>query len=169
MKRLILLIALCVVATSLMAQTAVQDTTVAEPKASIQGTILDTIYSHIDADSAHLVTFTQDPRIMQLVNRKYSTSVTIAHKSKVFLRGCRVQVFSSNDPKQGKVQAQQMAARMRTAFPEVNVYLTYMAPFWKVRMGNFIDRETANQLANSIRRAYPSLRGDIYIVPDNVR
>jgi hypothetical protein len=82
--------------------------------------------------------------------------------------GFRVQVFSSNIPKDAKTEAFAMQDAVLEALPNVPVYIVYSAPFWKVRVGNCKTRIEAQALMQQISNALPQVKQDLYIVRDSI-
>ena len=82
--------------------------------------------------------------------------------------GYRVQVFSSNTQRTAKNEAYKIEKELRGAFPEYMVYVTYSAPFWKVRIGDFRTLDQAQELRSEIVKTFPALRSDTYAVRDHV-
>lgn len=81
--------------------------------------------------------------------------------------GYRVQVFSSNNYKTAKNDAERIENQLRSAFPRHQVYISYASPFWKVRIGNFRTSGEAQKLRSEIIQLFPELRKDCYAVREN--
>ena len=81
--------------------------------------------------------------------------------------GYRVQVFSSNQQHSAKNQALLLQQDLSSQL-ETPVYAISEPPFWKVRIGNFLTREEANNYRMTIVEQYPELQGSTYVVPDKV-
>jgi hypothetical protein len=82
--------------------------------------------------------------------------------------GYRVQVFSSNEQITAKNEAYEIEKKMVEAFPDYPVYVSYIAPFWKVRIGDFRTTQEAQILRSEISELSPSLRNYTYTVRDQV-
>ena len=82
--------------------------------------------------------------------------------------GYRVQVFSSNEQITAKTEAYKIEKEMVDAFPNYRVYVSYIAPFWKVRIGDFRTMQEAQVLRNDISKSFPTLRNYTYTVRDQV-
>jgi hypothetical protein len=83
------------------------------------------------------------------------------------VNGFRVQVYASNTPQVAKNEALDL---YETISSQVNmpVYVISEPPFWKVRIGNFLTREEANDYRMTFVAQYPELQGSTYVVPDKV-
>lgn len=82
--------------------------------------------------------------------------------------GFRVQVFSSNRQQTAKAEAFRIKDMVKEKFPDRGVYESYSSPFWKVRVGDFRTREEAQGLLAELMQAFPAMRHEMYIVPDNI-
>ena len=113
-----------------------------------------------DAVSGAEVNFYQDRRIEQL----FLDRQTISMGEEV--SGFRVQVFSSNIHQTARSEAFRIKALVEKDFPDVGVYESFSAPFWRVRVGDFRTREDAEELRLELRRAFPALQREMFITPD---
>ncbi len=75
--------------------------------------------------------------------------------------GYRLQVLST----QSREQAFDLKASLLQRFPEQKAYTIFQSPYFKVRFGDFIDRDEANKYKRRLSAVYPQV---IYIVNDNV-
>jgi len=82
--------------------------------------------------------------------------------------GFRIQVFSSNVQRTAKSEAFKIEKEIRTAFPELGVYVSYTSPFWKVRVGDFKTSQEAQDFSSELIAAFPSLRNATYTVKDKI-
>ena len=57
------------------------------------------------------------------------------------VQGYRTQVFSGNNQRVSKDEAFRKEKEIKELFPEVPTYVTYNAPFWKLRVGDFRSHE----------------------------
>lgn len=89
-------------------------------------------------------------------------------KTRGRMRGYRIQVFSGNDPAMAKSTAMERQRFVAKYDPTLSTYVTYKSPFWRVRVGNYRDVDEAETAIVKLRRAFPSFRLDMHIVPDEV-
>ena len=54
-------------------------------------------------------------------------------------------------------------------FPDVPTYVTYNAPFWKLRVGDFRSHEEAYQMMRQLMGAFPGFAKEMYIVKEEVK
>ena len=74
-------------------------------------------------------------------------------------KGYRVQVISTNS----RDQAFKIKTELLTRFPDQKTYTSYQSPLFKVRIGNFVRREDAEQFRKTLNRFYPQ---SVYVVED---
>jgi hypothetical protein len=82
--------------------------------------------------------------------------------------GFRVQVFSTTIQRTGKVEAFKVEKQILEAFPDAAIYISYISPSWKVRVGDFTSQGQAQSFRNELVEALPNLRSQMYVVPDQV-
>ncbi len=74
-------------------------------------------------------------------------------------KGFRVQVISTNS----RDQALRIKTELLSRFPDQKTYTSYQSPLFKVRIGNFVKKDDAEQFRKMLNRLYP--RG-VYVVED---
>ncbi len=95
----------------------------------------------------------QDTAITTLIN----TRPVLQQNQSV--RGFRVQLASSPNRK----EVYDLKSEFIKNYPDVRAYITYQQPYFKLRVGDFIERTAANQFRDIINSQFPG-----FIVPDNV-
>ena len=76
------------------------------------------------------------------------------------LKGYRVQLYTGTKQK----PAHQIKAKLKSEFPEVEVYVKYQQPYFKVRVGNCLTKIDAWKLKNKLNELYPNS----FIVKDEI-
>lgn len=97
---------------------------------------------------------------------KLQTNTTV-HKHDV--KGFRIQIYSSNRGSAAKVRAFEIRNELLSKHPDLDVYVTYTSPFWKVRIGNCATHQDAQQLRTWIIEQFPDYATETYIVPETVQ
>ena len=100
----------------------------------------------------------QDPELMELVNlhiRKNQQGGTMP--------GFRVEIFFSSELN-ARQKAQNIKGEFLSAFPDYNVYISYISPDFKVRVGNFRTRNEALKAVNLFKGQFPKA----FVVPDQI-
>lgn len=86
----------------------------------------------------------------------------------VEIDGYRVQIYSSNQQQAAKSEALELEAKIKDKIDQT-VYVLYMPPFWKVRLGDFRTYEEAREYKKIIVEQFPEVMGDTYIVRDKIQ
>ena len=99
-----------------------------------------------------------DPAIDQLVNRHIQIN-----QGSGGIQGYRIQIFfdSGNN---SKTRGQTVYETFTARFPEVNAYLTFKSPNYKVRVGDFRTRLDAVRFLQEILPDYPGA----YVIKDKI-
>lgn len=82
--------------------------------------------------------------------------------------GFRVQVFSDNNARTAKAEAQLRARNISTRFPNHRTYVVYNSPFWRLKVGDFRNQLDAQQFADEIKHAFPAYSREVRVVRDRV-
>ena len=85
----------------------------------------------------------------------------------VEMAGYRVQIYSSNHQQLAKQEAIRLEKDMQSKL-DMPIYVSYVPPFWKVRVGDFATYQEAQEYKNNFVRQFPELMGDTYVVRDQV-
>lgn len=82
--------------------------------------------------------------------------------------GYRVQIYSSNQQQVAKSEALDLESKLKDKI-EQTIYVQYLPPFWKVRLGDFRTYDEAKEYKKQFVEAYPAMIGDTYIVRDKIK
>lgn len=111
-----------------------------------------------DMPNVHVI---QDSAITRLMHDKREG---IVH-GQIETTGWRVQVYSSNNQRVSKSEAESLAEQLNNQLDDP-VYVVSQPPFWKVRVGNFLTKEEAMTALNELLIMFPNYRGVAYVVKD---
>lgn len=89
------------------------------------------------------------------------TSSTVKQTSS---RGYKIQVYSGNDQKKAKNEANHRKNLVESRFPQLKVTRSYSAPVWTVLAGGFATRAEADKALHELRAAFPSFGREMYVV-----
>jgi cell division septation protein DedD len=102
----------------------------------------------------------KDPRIDKLVLRQANTNKkAVLLTSNGQMKGWRIQVLNTNN----RDLANKTRADLLTRFPGHKTYMGYQSPFFKIRIGNFRDKNAAEDLKKQLRTMFPT---GVYVIPD---
>ena len=86
----------------------------------------------------------------------------------VEIEGYRVQIYSSNQQQTAKGEALDLEEKLQSQVNQT-IYVQYIPPFWKVRLGDFRTYEEAKEYKKLFVQQFPDLTGDTYIVRDKIK
>ena len=115
---------------------------------------------HLKANDTIIVR--KDPRfdlltVKQAEINKRTSMIT----SSGMYKGFRIQVLSTTS----RDQANQVKSDLLNKFSEEKTYLQYHSPYFKVRIGNFVNREDAEKFRLKLNKSYPQ---GVYVVDDAI-
>ena len=67
------------------------------------------------------------------------------------IAGFRVQVYAGNNSRQARNEANLMASKVNTAFPELQVYTHFVNPRWLCQVGDFRSIEEADVVMRKLK------------------
>ncbi|MEN9522830.1 MAG: hypothetical protein RL065_1207 [Bacteroidota bacterium] len=101
------------------------------------------------------ITIKQDPSLPKLINRHIEMNTSIRR-----VQGWRIQLSSNTE----RTEVMNIKSSFLTQYPTTKTYLTYQQPYFKLRVGDFADKNEAYQFMKEINENFKG----IFIVPDIV-
>lgn len=98
----------------------------------------------------------QDPRLSELVRLHVRRNQQGGK-----MQGFRVEIFFSSELN-ARQKAQHIKSEFLSSYPDINVYINYVSPDFKVRVGDFRTKNEALKLMNEIQYRFPKA----FVVPD---
>lgn len=83
--------------------------------------------------------------------------------------GYRIQIFSGNNARTAKGEAQSRSAAVGDAFPEYAAYVTYDAPYWRLKVGDFRSYDEARTALERLKAALPRYAREMRLVRDRIK
>ena len=96
--------------------------------------------------------------------RNHTSQQTIESRSV----GYRIQAYSDNNHKTAKANAQKRARDIAMKFPQYRSYISYKAPSWRLRIGDFKTQREAQAALQRIKSVYPKYAREMVIVRDRI-
>ena len=93
----------------------------------------------------------QDARLKALLQAECPVSASGTDERVAKIAGFRVQVYAGNNSRQARNEANQMSAKVREAFPELQVYTHFVNPRWLCQVGDFRSIEEADVVMRRLR------------------
>lgn len=78
-------------------------------------------------------------------------------------KGFRLMLLSTSD----RAMAMKIRAQLLQRYPDQKVYMSFQAPYLKLKFGNFIDKNEAEKFKNEITKA-KLITTNIYVVPEMI-
>lgn len=101
------------------------------------------------------ITIKQDASLPKLVNHHIEMNTSIKR-----VQGWRIQLSSNTE----RNEVMNIKSTFLTQYPNTKTYLTYQQPYFKLRVGDFADKNEAYQFMKEINENFKG----IFIVPDIV-
>lgn len=102
-----------------------------------------------DENGNKLYSISQDEKLEQLLNHHISIN-----KSRKGISGYRIQIYSGSGTNARNEALKVQAAFMKT-FPDIESYLVYIEPNFRVRVGNFRNRAEGFATFKKVSAVYP--------------
>lgn len=115
-------------------------------------TVVDTVGSNVFV--------VKDSRLDLLVKKKAEINKKAADAKKPS-KGYRIQVLNTTD----RNQALATKSKLLTLYPEQKTYLMYQAPYFKIRIGNFVEKGEADDLKKELARMFPT---GVFVIPSEI-
>lgn len=84
-------------------------------------------------------------------------------------QGFRIQIFSGNNQRESKNEAFNKERMVKDNFPDLETYVTFHSPFWRLRAGNFRTYEEADRKMRELKTTFSSFGKEMYIVREEVK
>jgi hypothetical protein len=112
------------------------------------------------ADSTSSIVIHKDPRIDLLVKKQSQINEETTREARRSVPGFRIQVINTSD-RNAAINAK---TKVYQLYPELKAYLLYQSPYFRLRVGNFKDKEEADDYVKALSKQF----GNVYLVRDIV-
>lgn len=103
----------------------------------------------------------KDPRIDALVKKQAAINAAFRRAAGRTMRGYRLLIINTNS----RDEAVAAKTKIYTHFPDQKVYLTYQAPFFKLKAGNYQTRDEAKKYQELVKILFPK---GVFIMNDTI-
>lgn len=104
----------------------------------------------------------KDERIDLLGDKMIEYNRSLSKKTKL-VNGFRLMVLNTTDRK----ASMQLRAALLQKFPDQKVYTTFLAPYIKLKFGNYLNREDANKMKSQLE-SLKIVSGNIYVTSEMI-
>lgn len=129
-----------------------------------QETIIESLQSTQPSEGA--IEISAAPEINALIGRTVTGQSSTEY---IKANGFRIQLYSGNTAKTSKEEAFRRQELINEEFPDVSTYVTYQAPYWRLRVGDFRTQEEAYLLMKQITKEMSTLKKESYVVKDEIK
>ena len=112
----------------------------------VNATAQNTLNTVDSTRPAGKVTIIKDSRLDELAKIEAAFNEDMAAKAKTTARGYRLMLLSTND----RILAMKVRTQLLQRYPEQKVYMSFQPPYIKLKFGNFLDKEEAEDYRNEI-------------------
>lgn len=164
MKKIITLVFATAVIISATAQTpaAVKTPAAAKPPVAVKPPVTAAPKPVLPVDTvlAGKVTIVKDPRLDILAKKEAEFNAVSALGPRA-AKGYRLMVINSNN----RDYVMNVRSKLLQNFPEQKLYMTFQAPFIKIRFGNFLEKADAEKYKKMIA-SQKIVTNNVYVVPE---
>ena len=82
--------------------------------------------------------------------------------------GYRVQIYSDNNQRTARAEAQRRANAIHAHFPQYKVYVVFQSPYWRVKIGDFRSRSQAEETIEDLRQKLPAYGKEMRVIRDHI-
>ena len=134
-----------------------------------QFSIFDSFEASHSTGEGGKVVIHQSDAIKQLVGTRIDSENIDVLNGKTYLitEGYRIQVYSGNNQRTSKDEAYTLQSNIKELYPDIDTYVKYNAPFWRLHIGNFRSFEEASLILRELRGIFPQKKNEIYIIIEN--
>ena len=98
-----------------------------------------------------LVTDSESVGVVRLNQPKKLEQMVTSDNGKKEVMGYRIQVYSGNNSRQAREEANRVAAYLRQNFPDGEVYVLFQSPFRVCLYGDYLKREDAEKVVKRMK------------------
>ena len=112
-------------------------------------------------DSTSSIVIHKDPRLDVLIKKQAQINEVTTRDARRNIAGYRLQVINTSD-RNAAISAK---TKIYQLYPELKAYLLYQAPYFRLRVGNFKDKEEAEEYRKSLSKEFPN---SVFLVRDTI-
>jgi hypothetical protein len=129
-----------------------------------QNTIVDDLQSN-GSTSDGIIEIETDTQITELIGKpNEQVKVDTNNYDIIKINGFRIQIYMGNDPKRSRGEVFEKQTKIRETHSDVETYVSYEAPNWKLLVGDFTTRDEAILFKEVLRKEFPQFGKEMYVV-----
>jgi len=116
--------------------------------------------SQAQFDSGGIVVH-KDSRIDLLIKKQIEINESTTRSARRFAPGYRILVMNTNN----RQKVQEAKTKIYQRYPYQKTYMTWQAPFFKLKVGNFRDRKYAEDFMKELKQLFPT---GVYVLKEMI-
>ena len=130
---------------------------------SIDTTIVQSLERNLDGAR---VVLHQDSALDARLSRNFGTT-KVDKDGNIATQGYRIQLFSDNK-RTSRDEVELRSDAVAEAYPDMHIYVSYLSPFWRLRVGDYRTYEEANKQLQTLKKRFPRYAVEMRIVKDEI-
>ncbi len=130
---------------------------------SIDTTIVQSLNRTLDGAR---VVLCQDSAMDLRLSRTAGTA-KVDKNGNIATQGFRIQLFSDNK-RNSREEVELRSDAVADAYPDLHIYVSYLSPFWRLRVGDYRTFEEANKQLQILKRKFPKYSVEMRVVKDEI-
>ena len=130
---------------------------------SIDTTIVQSLGRSLDGAR---VVLHQDSALDVRLSRNSGT-LKVDKDGNIATQGYRIQLFSDNK-RNSREEAELRSDVVAQDMPQIPIYVTYLSPFWRLRVGDYRTFEEANAQMQQLKKKFSKYSVEMRIVKDEI-
>lgn len=121
------------------------------------------------------VTLRHDPLLEELLGRNSKVYNAASHlqfnragERVIIASGYRVRVYSGNNQTTSKNEAFSIEEELKHYIPELETYVLFKTPNWRLLVGNYRTQEEATAALRSLKKKFPIYGREMFVVKDDI-
>lgn len=127
--------------------------------------------------SSHLrntgrVAIYQDPRLETLISYHPKAYYSNYRKGNggyfITSSGFRIRAFSGNNQVESKKRAYKIEKDLKDCYPDLETYVIFKSPNWRLLLGNFTTNEEAVSVLRELKKKFPEYGREMFVIKDMI-
>lgn len=119
------------------------------------------------------ISIAQDDRLSNLLGhsldvRRNVKTMRGEYTDRIVSAGFRIRVFSGNNQNESKKIAYDLGMEIGEKFPELETYVVFRTPNWRLTVGNFRTSEEAHAALCELKKEFPVWGREMFIIKDEI-
>lgn len=114
------------------------------------------------------VTLLQPEQLTLLITDPSAAAQAAQSNGKILSQGYRIRVFSGNQQAVSKNKAYKIKSDLQEYMPDLDAYVVFKSPNWRLTIGNFRTTEEANATLRILKAKFPAYGREMFVVKEEI-